>query len=271
MNKTNAGDHARCGPPFRNRRQLDEKCVQCPDLTFSRSNAVDCIKCPVSNAVECVGGQLELEPGYWWQNEASTRVSRRLANVTIVNVVSPASAQRDAVLAGITPDTFFHKCPSDTACVIGPNQRSSCVNGTHGYALCALADVVVAHASRAHTPPRLASPLCAVCDEDYAMSGTTCVQCWPEWQSVMVTACLLTMMAIGTAIVVSRGGTKRSVAMGIVRILVNYMQTVRVPSGTAAHKCNGMRWCVTCGMCPCTCPTRTTLWASSALVARRFS
>lgn len=116
----------------RNRRQLDEKCVACPDLTFSRSNAVECIKCPVSNAVECVGGQLELEPGYWWEDEAHTRVGRRLANTTIVNVVSTESAHRDAVLAGITPDTFFHKCPSDTACIIGPNQRSSCVNGTHG-------------------------------------------------------------------------------------------------------------------------------------------
>ena len=104
------------------------------------------------------------------------------------------------------------------------------------------------------------------------MSGTTCVQCWPEWQSVMVTACLLTMMAIGTAIVVSRGGTKRSVAMGIVRILVNYMQTVRVPSGTAARQCMHVRSCVTSAcVCPCACPTRTTLWASSALVARRFS
>jgi len=59
------------------------------------------------------------------------------------------------------------------------------------------------------------------------MSGTTCVECWEEWQSVAVTALLFTLVALGTGIVVSRGGSKRSVAMGIVRILVNYMQTVR--------------------------------------------
>lgn len=113
------------------RFQLREKCSPCPDFTFSRSGATKCIQCPTTNAVECVGGQLEVLPGFWWEDEITTRIDgRRLA---IVNEVSPADQQRDMILAGITADTVFHKCPSETACIIGPNQRSQCANGTTGY------------------------------------------------------------------------------------------------------------------------------------------
>lgn len=114
--------------------QTNEKCLACPDLTFSRSNSVSCTKCPVSNAVECVGGQLELEAGYWWEAEGTRQARRRiLANTTIVNIVSPADARKDLALAGITPDTYFHRCPSETACIIGQHQRSVCANGTGGF------------------------------------------------------------------------------------------------------------------------------------------
>lgn len=76
------------------------------------------------------------------------------------------------------------------------------------------------------------------------MSGTTCVECWAQWQSVSVTVLLLLMVVVGTGVVVSRGGTKRSVAMGIVRILVNYMQTVpNLCGGTCVGVLVAHMWC----------------------------
>ena len=80
------------------------------------------------------------------------------------------------------------------------------------------------------------------------MSGTTCVECWAQWQSVSVTVLLLLMVVVGTGVVVSRGGTKRSVAMGIVRILVNYMQTVRHKHQTCVVAHAWVCWLLTCGV-----------------------